>query len=71
LITSDKNVGGKKNSYRTMKACRGKYMAFCEGDDYWHHPYKLVVRQLYSATYLDNNLINGHKSNHHWGIFKN
>jgi glycosyltransferase involved in cell wall biosynthesis len=31
----------KRNGYRTMKACRGKYIAFCEGDDYWHHLDKL------------------------------
>jgi glycosyltransferase involved in cell wall biosynthesis len=41
VITSGKNVGAKKNFYRTMKACRGNYVAFCEGDDYWHHPLKL------------------------------
>ena len=41
VITSDKNVGANQNSRRTQKACRGKYIAFCEGDDYWHHPGKL------------------------------
>jgi glycosyltransferase involved in cell wall biosynthesis len=41
VVISDENVGMKKNSYRTAKACRGRYLAFCEGDDYWHHPWKL------------------------------
>lgn len=41
VITSEQNVGMKKNSLRTEKACRGKYLAYCEGDDYWHHPQKL------------------------------
>ncbi len=41
VITSDHNVGATKNSCRTERACRGKYIAYCEGDDYWHHPLKL------------------------------
>jgi glycosyltransferase involved in cell wall biosynthesis len=41
IVTSDQNVGMKKNGYRTTKACNGKYIAYCEGDDYWHHPEKI------------------------------
>ena len=41
VISSDKNVGANANANRTLQACRGKYVAFCEGDDYWHHPQKL------------------------------
>jgi len=35
VITADNNVGMMNNSSRTMAACRGKYIALCEGDDYW------------------------------------
>src|SRR5450759_4098791 len=40
VITSEQNVGMHKNGSRTGQACRGRYIAYCEGDDYWHHPYK-------------------------------
>lgn len=41
LITSENNVGAIANERRAMKAAKGKYIAFCEGDDYWTEPLKL------------------------------
>jgi glycosyltransferase involved in cell wall biosynthesis len=35
IIYSESNVGMNMNSKRIFDAARGKYIAYCEGDDYW------------------------------------
>ena len=41
LLLHEKNIGAMANQMAVFNACKGKYIAMCEGDDYWTDPYKL------------------------------
>ena len=60
IVTSDMNVGGHSNGLRAHGHCRGEFVAYCEGDDYWNDTSMLKKQIGFLLEHPDYGMVHTH-----------
>jgi len=53
VVTSSENVGGSRNFARTLDDCRGEFIAYIDGDDFWNDQNKLADQVAFLESHAD------------------
>jgi len=63
LLSLKKNIGLIHNFVRTLKECDGKYIAICDGDDFWIDTSKLQKQVDFLEKNIDYSIVFTNKTN--------
>tara|TARA_R100000935_G_scaffold7556_6_gene15995 strand:- start:1031 stop:1966 length:936 start_codon:yes stop_codon:yes gene_type:complete len=63
LLLNKKNIGLIANYIQTYAHCKGKYIAICDGDDYWIDPLKLQKQVDFLEANPDYKIVYTHNKN--------